>query len=122
MNHNRSISTRLILVALVAVVLLIALIGLPGGVNSSAGQAAVARSPRPHPQSHIELASVATLSPRPHPISHLSFPPGIDLLNPRPHPESHIGRALNRPSVVLFKPKQGEQNGASYMDITAELP
>ncbi len=97
MNHIRTTFTRLILVALVAAVWLIALIGLPGGAHPSAGQAAGARLPRPHPQSHIELASVATLSPRPHPISHLSFPSGIDLLNPRPHPTSHIGRALNRP-------------------------
>lgn len=97
MNPTRITVTRLIIVALVAVVLLVALIGLPGGASPSAGQAAVVRLPRPHPQSHIELASVATLSPRPHPISHLSFPSGIDLLNPRPHPTSHIGRALNQP-------------------------
>src|SRR5512147_1721435 len=81
MNHTRITATRLILAALVAAVMLIALIGLPGSANPSAGQAAGVRLPRPHSQSHIELASVATLSPRPHPISHLSFPPGVDLLN-----------------------------------------
>lgn len=93
---NRAIQSRLIIIALAIAAVLAALTGLPGDANPSAGQAAVTRSSRPHPQSHIELASVATLSPRPHPISHLSFPPGIDLLNPRPHPTSHIGLALNR--------------------------
>ncbi len=97
MNHIRTTTTRLIIVALAAAVLLVAVIGLPGGANPSAGQAASVRLPRSHPQSHIELASVATLAPRPHPISHVSFPPGIDLLHPRPHPESHLGLAFDRP-------------------------
>lgn len=79
MNHIRTTFTRLILVALVAAILLIALIGLPGGANPSVGQAAVTRSPRPHP------------------TSHLSLPPGVDLLNPRPHPTSHIGQSLKQP-------------------------
>ena len=69
---NRITRTRLICAALAVAVLCMALIGLPGGVDSSVGQAAPTRSPRPHP------------------ISHLSFPPGIDLLHPRPHPVSHL--------------------------------
>jgi len=76
---KRAYLFRLILVALAAVILLIALIELPGGAQPSVGQAAVTRSPRPHP------------------TSHLSLPPGIDLSNPRPHPTSHIGRSIKQP-------------------------
>lgn len=82
MNHIRTTTIRLIIVALAAALLLIAVAGLPGGLNPSAGQIAV---------------QAAALVPRPHPISHLSFPAGIDLLHPRPHPESHLRSSASQP-------------------------
>jgi hypothetical protein len=94
---QRPTLTRLIFAALAVAVLLMAALGLPGAVDSSAGEAPSVRLPRPHPQSHIATPGAAILGIRPHPISHVSFPAGIDLLNPRPHPESHLGRALHRP-------------------------
>jgi hypothetical protein len=64
MNRTRTI--RLVIAALVAAVLLVAVIGLPGGISSSAGQSTVTRMPRPHPKSHIPLTTT--------PISHPSLP------------------------------------------------
>ena len=75
MNRTRTTPIRLIIVALVGILLLVALIGPPGGgAISSAGQVAVMRLPRPHPQSHrreVDVSRVETVYPRPHPKSHI---------------------------------------------------
>jgi hypothetical protein len=75
MNRIRTIPIRLIIVALVGILLLVALIGPSGnGASSSAGQAAITRLPRPHPQSQrldVDASHVETLYPRPHPQSHI---------------------------------------------------
>lgn len=70
---NRSYTVRLAVAVLVVAVLLIAVIGLPSGISSSAGQATVTRLPRPHPRSHIKIDQTDSLprSPRPHPQSHI---------------------------------------------------
>jgi hypothetical protein len=76
---NRTTTIRLISAALLIAVLLIAVIGLPGGISSSAGQTTVTRVPRPHPKSHLHDAVTAT------PIG-----AHYETLYPRPHPKSHI--------------------------------
>ena len=74
MNRTRNI--RLSIAALVAAVLLIVIVGLPGGASTSAEQNNLTRLPRPHPGSHLALRSTSlesdhiTRSPRPHPNSH----------------------------------------------------
>ena len=77
MNRKRII--RLISAALVVAVLFAIVISLSGFGSSSAGQAIVTRSPRPHPSSHlartpesIEVDGISR-SPRPHPKSHIEI-------------------------------------------------
>jgi hypothetical protein len=83
-DMNRTHAIRLIIAALLVTVLLVAVIGLPGGTSSSAEQATVTRSPRPHPKSHLSVTPTSI---------------GLDNIarSPRPHPKSHIELLVDRP-------------------------
>lgn len=82
MNRTRAIRT--ISAALVVAVLLTVVIGLSGTGSSSAGQATVTRSPRPHPSSHLaEMPGAIEVDDIPR--------------SPRPHPKSHIEMLTDRP-------------------------
>lgn len=75
---------RLISATLVIASLLIAVIALSASAELSAGQAAVSRSPRPHPTSQLSGGV------KPIVVN------GIARI-PRPHPKSHIEMLINRP-------------------------
>ncbi len=79
MNRTRILRSRLLIVVVFAVLIGTVVIAQGTVLNSSLAASDVTRQPRPHPQSHLQIATAVT-----------AIEPGYITLYPRPHPQSHI--------------------------------